>query len=88
VAGNLRVKEVKIAEDEWFVICHNPEAAERDAATRARMLARLKEMTDDIYALSATRRAELGRVISTRLGLNRYLRVTPRRAAADRRPTT
>ena len=32
VAGNLKVKEVRIAEDERFVICHDPEAAERDAA--------------------------------------------------------
>jgi hypothetical protein len=36
VAGNLKVKEVRIAEDERFVICFNPEAAERDAAIRAR----------------------------------------------------
>ena len=42
VAGNLKVKEVKIAEDERFVICFNPEAAERDAAVRARMIARSK----------------------------------------------
>jgi hypothetical protein len=35
-AGNLKVKEVRIAEDERFVICFNPEAAERDAAIRAR----------------------------------------------------
>jgi len=42
VAGNLRVKEVRIAEDERFVICHNPEAAERDAAIRARMITQLK----------------------------------------------
>src|SRR6266702_5558339 len=33
VAENLRVKEVRIAEDERFVICHSPEGAERDAAT-------------------------------------------------------
>ncbi|HEV2256360.1 MAG TPA: IS1634 family transposase [Streptosporangiaceae bacterium] len=77
VAGNLRVKEVRISDDERFVICHNPEAAERDAATRARMLARLKEMTDGTDTLSATRRAELRGVISTKPGLNRYLRVTP-----------
>ncbi|HEU5389191.1 MAG TPA: IS1634 family transposase [Streptosporangiaceae bacterium] len=77
ITGNLRVKEVKIAEDERFVICHNPEAAERDAATRARLLARLKEMTDGTDTLSPTRRAELRGVISTKPGLNRYLRVTP-----------
>jgi hypothetical protein len=76
-AANLRVKEVKIAEDERFVICHNPEAAERDAAIRARMIAQLKEMIEGTDTLSATRRAELRGVISTKPGLNRYLRVTP-----------
>jgi Transposase DDE domain len=77
ITGNLRVKEVRISDDERFVICHNPEAAERDAATRARMLARLKEMIEGTDTLSATRRAELRGVISTKPGLNRYLRVTP-----------
>ena len=31
VAGNLKVKEVRIGEGERFVVCFNPEAAERDA---------------------------------------------------------
>src|SRR5512132_404774 len=39
VAGNLRVKEVRISEHERFVICFNPEAAGRDARVRGRMLA-------------------------------------------------
>ncbi len=77
VAGNLRVKEVRISDHERFVICHNPDGAERDAATRARLLARLKEMIQDTDKLTATRRAELRGVISTKPGLNRYLRVTP-----------
>jgi Transposase DDE domain len=77
VAGNLRVKEVRISDDERFVICHNPEGAERDAAIRARLLARLREKIDGADKLSATKRAELRGVISTRPGLNRYLRVTP-----------
>jgi hypothetical protein len=77
VAENLRVKEVRIAEDERFVICHNPEAAERDAATRARLIAQLKELIDRSGALSRDKRAELHGVISTKPGLNRYLRVTP-----------
>jgi Transposase DDE domain len=77
VAQNLRVKEVRIAEDERFVICFNPEAAERDAKVRARMLAQLDEMIKDSGKLAKTRRAELRRVISTKPGLNRYLRVTP-----------
>ncbi|MGH3217600.1 MAG: IS1634 family transposase [Streptosporangiaceae bacterium] len=77
VAGNLRVKEVRIAEDERFVICHNPEGAERDAAIRARMIAQLKELIDGADALGKDKRAELRGVISTKPGLNRYLRVTP-----------
>ena len=77
VAENLRVKEVRIAEDERFVICHSPEGAERDAAIRARMITQLKELIDGADALSRDRRAELRGVISTRPGLNRYLRVTP-----------
>jgi len=77
VAGNLRVKEVRIAEDERFVICHNPEGAERDAAIRARMIARLRELIDGADALGKDKRAELRGVISTKPGLNRYLRVTP-----------
>jgi hypothetical protein len=77
VAGNLRVKEVRIAEDERFVICHNPEGAERDAAARARMITQLKELIDGTDALGKDKRAELRGVISTTPGLNRYLRVTP-----------
>jgi hypothetical protein len=77
VAGNLKVKEVKIAEDERFVICVNPEAAERDAAVRARMIARLEEIISGSDQLSRDKRAELRGVISTKPGLNRYLRVTP-----------
>jgi hypothetical protein len=77
VAGNLRVKEVRIADEERFVICHNPEAAERDAAVRARMLAQLTETIDGTDTLPTTKRAELRGVISTKPGLHRYLRVTP-----------
>ena len=82
VAANLRVKEVKISDSERFVICHNPEGAERDAAVRdaavrARMLAQLEEMIAGSDQLTATKRAELRGVISTKPGLNRYLRVTP-----------
>jgi hypothetical protein len=77
VTGNLRVKEVRIAADERFVICFNPEGAERDAAVRERMLARLQDMITGSDKLSATKRAELRGVISAKPGLNRYLRVTP-----------
>jgi Transposase DDE domain len=77
VAENLRVKEVRIAEDERFVICHSPDGAERDAAIRARMIAQLRELTDGTDALGKDKRAELRGVISTKPGLNRYLRITP-----------
>ena len=77
VAASLRVKEVRIAEDERFVICHSPEGAERDAAIRARMITQLKELIDGTDALAKDKRAELRGVISTKPGLNRYLRVTP-----------
>jgi len=76
-AANLRVKEVRIAEDERFVISCNPEGAERDAAIRARMIAQLKELTGGTGALGKDNRAELRGVISAGPGLNRYLRVTP-----------
>lgn len=77
VAENLRVKEVKIAEHERFVVCHNPEAAERDAAVRANLVERLEAMIANSDRLSPTKRAELRGVISTKPGLNRFLRVTP-----------
>jgi Transposase DDE domain len=77
VAGNLKVKEVRIADDERFVICFNPDGAERDAAVRARMIAQLEEAIAGSDQLSKDKRAELRGVISTKPGLNRYLRVTP-----------
>src|SRR5262249_1707933 len=77
IAGNLKVKEVRIAEDERFVICHNPEAAERDAAIRARKITQLKELIGSSDRLRRDKRVELRGVISAKPGLNRYLRVTP-----------
>jgi hypothetical protein len=77
VAANLRVKEVKLGDGERFVICHNPEAADRDARIRGRLVAQLTEMIDGSDTLPAIKRAELRGVISTKPGHNRYLRVTP-----------
>ena len=76
VGGNLRVKEVRISEGERFVVCYNPQGAERDAAVRERLLARLGEMIEGSDKLSVTKRAELRGVISTKPGLARFLRVT------------
>jgi Transposase DDE domain len=78
VAENLQVKEVNIDADDRFVICYNPDAAERDAAVRDRLLTQLTDMIDGSDRLTATKRAELRGVISTKPGLNRFLRVTPK----------
>jgi hypothetical protein len=67
VRDNLRVKEVRIREDERFVICFNPDAADRDAATRARLVAQLTELIDGSDALNPTKRAELRGVILSRV---------------------
>jgi hypothetical protein len=86
VAANLRVKEVRISEHERFVICYNPEAADRDAKVRERMLTQLGEMIKDSDKLSATKRAELRGVISTKPGLNRYCATPPAGCCAPTPP--
>ena len=77
VRDNLQVKEVRIAEDERFVICYNPEQAERDQALREIMIGKLTALIADTDRLTATKRAELRGRISTMPGLNRFLRTTP-----------
>jgi Transposase DDE domain len=78
VAGNLQVKEVRLDDaGDRFVICHNPDAAVRDAAIREDLVAKLGEMIAGTDTLSATKRAELRGKISMMPGLNRFLRVTP-----------
>jgi len=77
ITDNMRVKEVKISPDERFVICHNPEAAERDAHVREQLLAQLRELIADSDALPAQKRGELAGRISTKPGLHRFLRTTP-----------
>jgi hypothetical protein len=77
VADNLQVKEVKVEDaGDRFVICFNPEQAIRDHATRTDLVARLTEKITGSDALSVTQRAELRGKLSTKPGLNRYLRVT------------
>ena len=56
---------------------HNPEAADRDAAVRANLVAKLEAMIAGTDRLSPDKRAELRGVISTRPGLHRFLRTTP-----------
>ena len=78
VAGNLRVKEVVVddgAMRDRFVICHNPDAAERDRMVRDQLLARLTEAIADTDRLDPDQRA----AVAARLpaGLRRFLRTTP-----------
>jgi Transposase DDE domain len=77
IAENMRVKEVKVSATERFVICHNPDAAERDAHIREQLVAQLEELIAGSDTLPAMKRGELRGKISTKPGLNRYLRVTP-----------
>lgn len=77
VSGNLRVTEVQLSSDERFVLCHDPEAAERDGAIRRRMLAHIEELIRDTDTLSSDMRAEKLRGFTlSRHGRHRYLRVT------------
>ncbi len=88
VANNLRVKEVHVAPggegdgDEGvravrFVVCHNPEAADRDAQMRANLIAHLEQLIDGSDTCSARKRDELVGTLRTKPGLRRYLRRTP-----------
>jgi hypothetical protein len=86
VAGNLRVKEVWVSpgggrEDgtrtERFVVCHNPEAAGRDAAVRDRLIHHLQGLIDGSDAWSKTRREQFVGSLKDKPALRRYLRRTP-----------
>ncbi len=77
IAGNMRVKEVRISDTDRFVICHNPEAADRDRHVREQLVAQLTELIDGSDQLSDFKRGELRGKIAGKPGLNRYLRTTP-----------
>ena len=87
VAGNLRVKEVHVAPggdgdgDEGaravrFVVCHNPEQADRDAQVRANLVSHLDELIAGSDTFTAGKRDELVGTLKTKPGLRRYLRRT------------
>src|SRR6266571_2447618 len=62
VAGNLRVKEVRVDDGtarDRFVVCHNPEQATRDAEVRAQIVERLQGRIAGTDALGAKKRATL-----------------------------
>ncbi len=77
VAENMLVKEVNLDDTgDRFVICLNPEQAERDQHVRDELLTRLAEKIADSDRLGEPKRAELRAQIATSPGLNRFLRVT------------
>jgi len=79
VAGNLRVKEVHLGEGaraERFVVCHNPEAAERDRRVRENLVAYLEEQIAGSDSWPRRRRDELVGTLRTRPALYRLLRRT------------
>ena len=87
VAGNLRVKEVAVAPGgngdgdqgaraQRFVVCHNPEQADRDAAVRDRLVAHLESLIVGSDAWTPRRRDEFVGSLKTKPGLRRYLRRT------------
>lgn len=79
VAGNLRVKEVRVDDGtarDRFVICHNPDAAVRDAAVREQIIARLTDKIAGSDQLSAAKRAEVAGRLKTKPAFARFLRTT------------
>jgi hypothetical protein len=78
ITDNMQVKEVTIDDaGDRFVICFNPDEAARDKHVRDDLLTHLTDKIDGSDTLSVTKRAELRGQISTKPGLNRFLRVTP-----------
>lgn len=87
VAGNLRVKEVQVApggdgdgdegaRTQRFVVCHNPEQGDRDAAVRLQLVAHLESLIAGSDSWTDRRRDELVGSLKTKPGLRRYLRRT------------
>jgi hypothetical protein len=78
VAANLEVKEVVVDDGvmrDRFVICRNPDQAERDRIIRDQLLAQLTDAIDDTDRLSAEDRSAFAARLPA--GLRRFLRTTP-----------
>jgi len=79
VEGNLRVKQVRVddgTDRDRFVICHNPERAERDRTVREQIIARLTGQIAGSDRLSAAKRSELYGALQTKPAFKRLLRRT------------
>ena len=80
VAGNLQVKEVRVDDGtmrDRFVICRNPDQADRDQAVRDALVKQLKDAIKDSDRLSADQRAKLAARLQAKRGQKRLLRTTP-----------
>jgi hypothetical protein len=80
VAGNLQVKEVRVDDGtmrDRFVICRNPDQADRDQAVRDALVKQLQDAIKDSDRLSADQRAKLAARLQAKRGLKRLLRTTP-----------
>jgi len=79
VADNLQVKEVVLDDGtmrDRFIICRNPEEADRDATIRTQIVERLEQAIAGSDDLPERKRAELAGALKTRPAYNRFLRVT------------
>ncbi len=87
VGDNLRVKEVHVAPGGngdgdggaravRFVVCHNPDQAERDATVRANLVEHLREQITGSDTWTTRRRDEFVGSLKAKPGLRRYLRRT------------
>ena len=80
VAGNLRVKEVRVEHGtaaDRFVICHNPQRARHDQAVRERIITALEAEIADTDQLSVSKRRERYGALATKAAFKRFLRLTP-----------
>ena len=76
-AGNLKVKEVRVgdgARQQRFVVCHNPEAAERDQQVRANLVAYVSSQIEGSDGWTKRRRDELAGKLRTTPALWRLVR--------------
>ncbi len=79
VAGNLEVKEVVIDDGtmrDRFVICRNPDEAERDALVRGQLLEQLEALIAGSDELAPVARDAIVCRVRAKPGLARFLRVT------------
>ena len=77
VAGNLSVKEVRVGEGakaQRFVVCHNPEGAQRDQRVRANLVAYLETQIEGSDEWTKSKRDELAGRLRTTPALWRLVR--------------